>query len=456
MKKIIVLLVVFINTSSYGQNIIGKWSGVLKVQEINLKLIFNIYKTDKGLVSTMDSPDQGAKDIPVTATEFENSILKLTMEKANIAYEGILKTKDTIMGDFVQSGQSFPLILIKKKERAREIPRYQEPTKPYLYHSENIFFDNKKDSIRFAGTLTLPSKKGKFPVVILITGSGPQNRDEELFNHKPFLVLSDHLTKKGIAVLRFDDRGVGKSTGTFNNATTMNFATDVESAIQYLKTRKEIKKNKIGLIGHSEGGVIASIIANSSDDVDFIVLLATPGLRGDKLMLLQKNKIEKQSGISDLEISEGQKIFNHIYELILNSENSNQKLNDDINNFLALKYDSQLTINQIKIVSKQLTSPWMYFFLKFDIKTSLMNVKCPILVLNGEKDTQVPAKENLKSIKNALIKGNNDNVTIKELSNLNHLFQESITGLPNEYAIIEQTFSPIALKVISNWILKQL
>jgi len=441
--------------STFSQSVIGNWEGVLTVQTMQLKLIFNINNTDKGLVSTMDSPDQGAKGIPVTAIDFENNILKLKIDNANIAYEGILKTKDTIIGNFVQSGQSFPLILIKKGENTTEI-RYQEPSKPYSYHSENIFFDNEEDSVRLSGTLTLPSNKGKFPVVILITGSGPQNRDEELFNHKPFLVLSDHLTKKGIAFLRFDDRGVGKSTGTFANATTKNFTADVESAIKYLKTRKEIKKKKIGLIGHSEGGVIASIVANSSDDVDFIVLLATPGLRGDKLMLLQKRKLESQSGMSELEISKGQEIFSDIYELILNSRASNQKLNDDINNILTLKYDSQLTASQIKNLSNQLTSPWMYYYLKFDIKTSLMNLKCPVLALNGEKDLQVPAKENLKAIKNALIQGGNDKGTIKKLPYLNHLFQECETGLPNEYAIIEQTFSPIALNEITNWLLKQL
>lgn len=456
MKKIFFITFLLMHISFFSQSIVGKWEGILNVQTIQLKLIFNINNTDKGLVSTMDSPDQGAKGIPVTAVDFENNILKLKIDNANIAYEGVLKIKDTIIGNFVQSGQSFPLILIKKGENTTETPRYQEPLKPYPYHSENIFFDNKKDNVRLAGTLTLPSKKGKFPVVILISGSGPQNRDEELFNHKPFLVLADHLTKKGFAVLRYDDRGVGKSTGTFGNATTMNFATDVESAIKYLKTRKDIKKKKIGLIGHSEGGVIASIVANSSDDVDFIVLLATPGLRGDKLMLLQKKKIESQSGISELEISKGQEIFSDIYKLILNSNTSNQKLSDDISGILALKYDSQLTDNQIKNLSNQLTSPWMYYFLKLDIKTSLMNIKCPVLALNGEKDLQVPVKENLKAIKSALIRGNNDNGTIKELPNLNHLFQECKTGLPNEYAIIEQTFSPIALNKITNWLLKQL
>jgi hypothetical protein len=274
MKAILALLMMLTTTLFVNaQDITGQWNGVLQVQGMQLRVVFNVSKTDNGYSSTMDSPDQGAKGIPVTNTSFENAKVRFEVANARIEYLGELK-ENKIVGTFKQGGQ------------AQKRP--QEPTKPYPYYSEDVTFQNTKAGIALSGTLTLPKKEGVFPVAILISGSGPQNRDEELLGHKPFLVISHYLTRNGIGVLRYDDRGVAQSTGDFKTATSADFATDVESAMAYLKTRKEIHKRKIGLIGHSEGGIIAPMVASKNKDVSFMVLLAGTGIRGDKLLLLQQ------------------------------------------------------------------------------------------------------------------------------------------------------------------------
>ena len=446
----------------YGQDITGQWNGILKVQGMQLSLVFHITKSDSGLTSTMDSPDQKAFGIPVTSTTFENSKLKLVISTANIEYNGEFKG-DNIEGTFKQSGQEFPLNLTKGIIEKEVILRPQEPKKPYPYYSEDVRFRNSKDSISLAGTLTLPQKDGNFPAVILITGSGPQNRDEELMGHKPFLVLSDYLTRNGIAVLRFDDRGFGESEGNFQTATTFDFAADVESAVEYLKTRKEINKNKIGLAGHSEGGIIAPIVAaRMTDDIDFIVLLAGTGIRGDELLLLQQKLIYSASGVSEVELEKILESNRKAFKLILQSKDD-KILEKELTEFIkeTIKSDStsipaEMTENElVELQVSRITNPWMLNFIRFDPATVLEKVKCPVLAVNGAKDLQVPPNENLTAIKNALDKGGNQNVTIILIPDLNHLFQECKTGLPDEYGEIEQTFSPIALEDITNWIVKQ-
>ena len=462
-KTTLIAFAILTSLSIYAQNISGKWNGILKVQGTQLKLVFNITKTDKGYSSTMDSPDQGAKGIPVTSTSYENSILKLEISSAGIQYEGTLDKENVFVGTFKQAGQSYPLNLTKEKVEKEKVIRPQEPTKPYPYYSEDVKFENKKDKIVLAGTLTLPEKDGSFPSVILISGSGPQNRDEELLGHKPFLILADHLTKNGIAVLRFDDRGTAESTGDFKTATSLDFARDVEFAIKYLQTRKEINKNQIGLIGHSEGGIIAPMVAAESKDIKFIVLLAGTGIRGDQLLLLQQELIGKASGISDSDLQKARVINKGAFDIVLKSSNTDSlkiELTSYIKQAIKDNPESEKPAGMseddyVKLQVNQLTSPWMKYFIKYNPAPILEKVKCPVLAINGEKDLQVPAKINLDTIKKALEKGGNENVTTKELSNLNHLFQECKTGSPSEYATIEQTFSPIALEEISNWILKQ-
>ncbi|TDE01717.1 alpha/beta hydrolase family protein [Flavobacterium hiemivividum] len=460
MRTFSILLIILLSTFTVkAQDITGQWNGVLKVQGTQLRLVFNVTKSDNTFSASMDSPDQGAKGIPVTKTTFENSRIKFEIANAGIAYEGEL-SENEIIGTFKQAGQEFPMNLSRKAIDKEVVKRPQEPSKPYSYYSEDITFENPKASISLAGTLTLPKKEGVFPVVILISGSGPQNRDEELLGHKPFLVLSDYLTKNGIAVLRYDDRGVGKSKGNFKTATSADFATDVESAISYLKTRKEINKKQIGLIGHSEGGLIAPMVASKSKDVSFIVLLAGTGIQGDQLLLLQQALIASANGATETDIKKTIQNNKVLFEMVVNS-NDNQKLKTALTNQIneLLKNDTTAKIpngmtkkTYVSLQVDQITSPWMQYFLKYNPAPALEKVRCPVLALNGEKDLQVPPKENLTAIKNALTKGGNKNATTIELAGLNHLFQESKTGSPADYATIEQTFSPTALEEITKWI----
>jgi uncharacterized protein len=463
MKNIIAFLFTLLLLShTHAQDIAGQWYGVLEVQGTQLRLVFNITKTAGGISATMDSPDQGAKDIPVTAASFENPVLKIAIPKMRLEYEGKLDKDNAIMGTFKQGGLSLPLNLSKNKIERAKLVRPQEPTKPYSYYAEDVVFENKSAQIKLAGTLTLPKKEGKYPVVVLITGSGPQNRDEELLGHKPFLVLADHLTKNGIGVLRFDDRGTAASTGNFGTATTADFATDVEAAVNYLLTRKDVDTKKIGLIGHSEGGIIAPMVAAKSKDVSFIVLLAGTGIAGNELLLLQLGLIAKANGEKDAELEKARLINKNIFDLIVKSKDS-ATLKSELTTYLqrAIKENTDAKPKEmteeayIQGQIKTLTNPWMLFFLRYNPAPILADVKCPVLALNGEKDLQVPSKINLESIKQGLEKGKNKNVTTKELPNLNHLFQECTTGSPNEYPKIEQTFAPIALNEVLNWVLKQ-
>lgn len=450
-KLILILIAILSSFLMTGQEISGKWNGVLKVQGTQLRLSFNVTQTEHGYSTTMDSPDQKVTGIPVEKTTFENSILKLEIPSAQISYQGTLNKDHVIVGTFSQNGQSFEMNLSKEVIQKQVYARPQEPQKPFSYYTEEVKFENKTDHVTLAGTLSLPKKEGNFPAVILITGSGKQNRDEEILRHKPFLVLSDYLTKKGIAVLRFDDRGAGESTGDYTKATTIDLARDVQAGVDYLKTRKEINKNKIGLIGHSEGGVIAPMIAGNSKDIGFIVLLAAPGLRGDKLLLLQKELLERQFGVPENDIQKGQEIFKAAYDIILASSVNDENLKNNLSNYAKSKFDDKTA----KSFVDQITNVWWYNFLRIDPATALAKVKCPVLALNGSKDLQVPATVNLEAIKKALTKAGNKNVTMKELSDLNHLLQECKTGSPLEYESIEQTFSPIALEEISNWLLVQ-
>ncbi|MCE7054233.1 alpha/beta hydrolase [Algoriphagus sp. AGSA1] len=459
---IIALMVLLSSQPLIAQDIAGKWSGKLTIHGTRLTVSFNVSKDENGYETTMDSPDQGVKDIPATTT-FKDSLVVFEVPMAGISYKGIHKDS-LIIGTFKQNNQDFPLNLSKQLTEEKVTPRPQEPEKPYPYISESVTFENRQEKITLAGTLTLPHDKGNFPAVVLISGSGPQNRDEELMGHRPFLVLSDYLTRNGIAVLRFDDRGFGESTGDFSSATTADFSTDVASAIAYLKTRKEIDTTNIGLIGHSEGGLIAPMVAAESADVGFVVLMAGSGIRGDKLLLLQEELIEQVMGTSEAKIENLLQTNSKIFDIILSAEDDlslNSKLKIALEESLEGDYANSIPEGMTKeeFATAQIdlfTSPWVKYFLRYDPSKTLEKVKCPVLAINGEKDLQVPPKENLSAIKQALEKGDNDRVTIKEYKDLNHLFQESDTGSPMEYSVIEQTIAPVVLREVADWIMEQI
>jgi pimeloyl-ACP methyl ester carboxylesterase len=461
MRRITWLWLIFpslISLSVSGQEVTGDWNGILNVQAIQLRLVFHIQKTEAGYSATMDSPDQGANGNPVTSVSYENAVLKLSMAYAKIEYEGRVGADGTITGTFKQMGQSFPLNLSRQAVEKEPLVRPQEPVKPYPYHEEEVSFENKEDGVTLAGTLTLPRQDGVFPAVVLISGSGAQDRDEEIMGHKPFLVLADYLTRNGIAVLRFDDRGTAVSTGDFATATTYDFSKDAEAGVRYLQTRQEIHKKKIGLIGHSEGGCIAPMVAARNKDVAFIVLLAGTGLRGDQILLLQQELIAKASGASEADRNLGKKINEAVYQRVLQATDTEQ-LKTGLTDFLkqAIQnvpeaYKAMYDDHFIAASVNRMTSPWMQYFIKYDPASTLEKVKCPLLALNGEKDWQVPAQVNLEAIRSALTQGGNKRVMTKEIPGLNHLFQECKTGLPAEYASLEQTFSPVALGEILTWI----
>jgi pimeloyl-ACP methyl ester carboxylesterase len=285
---------------------------------------------------------------------------------------------------------------------------------------------------------------------VLITGSGPQDRDESILGHKPFLVLSDYLTRHGIAVLRADDRGTAKSTGVFATATTADFATDVEAGIACLKTRGEINPRKIGLIGHSEGGVIAPMVAARNKDVAFIVMMAGTGVRGDEVLVAQGEAIEIASGKSPEEAAKNAAKEKEMLTLV-ETEKDEALLEKELKEKLAGEVPEPLIGSQIK----QVTSPWFRFFLTYDPASALRKVTCPVLAINGSLDKQVLPTQNLPPIREALKQAGNRHVEVDELPGLNHLFQPAKTGSPSEYAEIEETISPVALEKMSTWILKQ-
>jgi hypothetical protein len=328
--------------------------------------------------------------------------------------------------------------------------RPQNPKQPYPYREEEVQFENKAAGISLAATFTIPQGRGPFPAVFLITGSGPQDRDEAILGHRPFLVLADYLTRKGIAVLRADDRGFGKSSGNFATATTADFATDAEAAVAYLKTRSEVNPRQIGLVGHSEGGIIAPMVAARNPDVAFIVMMAGSGVPGDEILVSQTLLLTEVSGKSHEEAEKNAADEREILALV-KQEKDSAILEKEVREKLAGKIpEAQLGI-QLKAVS----SPWFRYFIDYDPAVALRKVTCPVLAINGEKDLQIPPKQNLPVIRRALEAGGNKNFEVDELPGLNHLFQTAKTGAIGEYAEIEETISPAALEKIASWILKQ-
>lgn len=453
------LLVILLGPLSLSaQTISGNWNGLLEVPGIKLRLVFHLEEKAGALSASMDSPDQGAFGIPATSVTFTSPLLRIQIAALLLEFSGTLNDKgEEIVGTFKQGGASFPLKLQRRVIEAPAAPkRPQEPKLPLPYYTEEVSFENPEAGLVLAGTLALPRKEGKFPVAILVSGSGPQNRDEELMGHKPFLVLSDFLVREGFGVLRYDDRGVGKSTGNFVVATSADFASDARAAITFLQTRKEVLPNRIGLIGHSEGGMIAPMVAEKAGkDLSFIVSLAGTGVPGEALLLRQQELIGKSVGMSTEELDKTRAFNQKAYQVIkanIGRDSAEKVLYAD---FIAL-LSPELPKDQQDVAFSQtmatLYSPWFRFFVQFNPAKVWEQVKCPVLALNGEKDLQVDPVQNLPAIESALKKAKNKDVTVQVFPGLNHLFQHAESGAVEEYEKIEETFAPEALQAIVAWL----
>lgn len=462
MKKMVVLSFLIVSLNLFSQDISGKWYGKISVMGTELHFGFDFALANSAYSGTMDIPQQNAKGIPLSSVTFEDKTLVFKFDQANFSYTGKLNDSNEFEGVFSQNGQNLPLKLSRTQTEVKKVKRPQEPKPPFNYEIEEVTFVNEKDKITLGGTLTSP-KLDNFPVVILISGSGQQDRNSEILGHKPFWVIADYLTKNGIGVLRIDDRGIGQSGGDPTTSTSHDFATDIEAAVSFIKTKKGVNPKKIGLIGHSEGGMIAPIVASKDKNINFIVLLAAPGIPCDELLMEQTYLIAKVSGASEVEIAEAQKNNKLIYDLVKSNKTYNDLKSDLENVFINIFKNDQSFANlsetdKNQMISQQIESvsyPWFRNFVRFKPEEYLKKVKCPVLVLYGENDLQVPPKSNMTGIKNALDKAGSKKVTLKEYPKLNHLFQESVTGSTDEYGAIEQSFSPTVLTDIKDWILIQ-
>lgn len=433
----------------------GVWQGALEGNGMRLRLQLHVTHGDqKQLLAALDSPDQGISGLPAVKVSQKEAAFHFEIPVVTGVYDGTINVaKTTITGNWTQNGVVQKLEF-KRSDQLLELRRPQTPAKPYPYREEEITFPNDKVKISLAGTLTLPPGIGPFPAAVILSDSGPHDRDETIAGHHPFLILADHLTRKGIVVLRFDKRGVGKSTGDYASATTEDFASDAEAALAYLKTRKEIDVRKIGLIGHGEGGMIAPMVAARSKDVAWIVLLAGPGLKGEDALLLQSETILKAAGVNEDQLARTLDFNKQTYALIRQERNPatlEAKLNDLVQ---SSTMSASLPPAALQSQMRMLLSAWFRYFLDYDPIPALQNTICPVLALYGEKDTQMPPKENLSKIQKAMQDTGNRDFQSAELTGLNHLFQHGPAGSPTEYGGIEETMAPEALNAVSDWAVK--
>jgi pimeloyl-ACP methyl ester carboxylesterase len=436
----------------------GVWLGTLK-GKTDLRLGFSVVATPGKLTATMSSVDQGVDGIAVKEVIERDGTVRFELPSIKATFEGKMNKEGTeIVGEWKQ-GTTLPLTL-KRVSKLPTAKRPQEPKRPFPYREEEITYENKKAKVKFAGTLTLPKGDGPFPAVVMITGSGPQNRDEELLGHKPFLVISDYLTRRGIAVVRVDDRGVGGSTGDNNSSTSADFAEDALAGVAFLKSRKEIDAQHIGLIGHSEGGLVGPLAASMSRDVAFVVMLAGPGLPGDEILIEQNKLILKAGGASQDAIDRQLKwlaMALPIVKLEQDSKVAEKRIRAELAKWkeAAGEKDKAMAdfISTREKAVGTLTTQWFRYFLSYDPRPALRKVQCPVLALNGEKDLQVPCKDNLDAVAKALKEGGNKDYTVREFASLNHLFQTCKTGGVEEYGAIEETIAPVVLETMGDWIL---
>jgi pimeloyl-ACP methyl ester carboxylesterase len=448
------------------RNIDGAWLGTLDVG-MQLRLVFHFEKdAQQNYSAKIDSPDQGVNGIPTTSVYVVADSVRIMMDAINSKFEGVLLNDTTLAGSWSQGPATIPLTL-KKVNELPTVNRPQTPLPPFPYTVEDVEFDNADKSVHLAGTITYPSAGGPFAAAILISGSGQQDRDETIAGHKPFAVIADHLTKQGMAILRLDDRGTGKSTGEVEKATSADFANDIETAIQYLSGHPAIDKNKIGLIGHSEGGLIASIIASRNKNIEFMILLAGPGTKGSVLLADQVEAIMQASNVPGPSAKAFKTLYSQVIHHSLTAKDTAAAITAAISTYYSWKKNAPGTVltdlgittdkideENIRTMVREFSKPWMKYFLQSDPVPYLQNTNAKVLALNGEKDVQVLPQPNLAGITAALQKSKSPVYEVKEMEGLNHLFQTCRQCTPAEYGMLEETFSPMALQAMSEWLKK--
>lgn len=454
-----------------------RWKGVIDLPGgVQLEFVVAQSAGPDGLIARMDIPMQGVSSAPLQDVAREGDILRFTLKPPGAPEAVWAKFQVTVddgagtaSGSLSQAGGTFPVRMTRLAAGETGLPRRpQDPVPPFPYAQEEVTYTNAEDGTRLAGTLTIPEGPGPHPAVVLITGSGPQDRDEALMGHRPFLVLADHLTRQGIAVLRSDDRGVGGSTGSVDAGSSTIFAGDALAGVALLKARPEIDPARIGLVGHSEGGIVAPIAAARSRDVAFIVLLAGTGVPGRDVLREQRRLVMKAEGVADQQVEGAAESMDKAIELAASGAD-NAAVEEEVRAAVereleqarqstdpaARQQAEQAAASIDAIVRAQagvLTAPWFRSFLAFDPREALRQVRCPVLAINGSLDAQVSPAQNLPEIRKALEEAGNTDVTIVELHALNHLFQTCETGAPSRYQKNEETFAPKALEVVSTWI----
>jgi len=432
----------------------GLWQSALETHGMRLRLQLHVaHDTDGQLVGALDSLDQQVSGLPAIRMEFKEAAFRFEIPAVAGTFEGTLNAaKNKLIGTWSQTGAEEKIEFVRS-DQPLELRRPQTPSKPYPYREEDVSFSNAPAGVTLEGTLTIPKGAGPFPAALLIAGSGPNDRDESLASHRPFLVLANHLTRKGIAVLRYDKRGIGKSTGSVDKATTLDLASDAQAALACLKTRKEIDPAKIALIGHSEGAIIASLLASRTKDVAWVVLLAAPATFGEETLLNQSELIGKAADLTDEQLEASLNFDQAAYDLV-RTEKDPAVLREKLTSLVReTGLGAAMPPVLLETQMRMMESPWFRFFLDYDPLPNLETLQVPVLALYGQKDLQVPAKANLPLLKQALQDAGNKDADVRELPDLNHLFQHAYSGTPAEYAAIEETFSPDVLHIISDWLL---
>ncbi len=475
MKRMFIgLIVLALAGRAMAQDITGSWQGLITAGGANLHLVFNIKKTsDTGYTATFDSPDQKVFGIACSKVGLVKDSIFIEMAIINGSYKALWDKKDGFTGVYQQGGGHIGLDMkriteAQKATLAADPVRPQTPKPPFNYFSEAVEYDNADKSLHYGATFTRPNGDGKFPAVIIISGSGTQDRDGTIFGHKLYWVLADYLTRNGVAVLRVDDRGAGKSSmgKDINSATSLDFSYDVETSLNYLETRTDIDKKHLGLIGHSEGGMIAPMVAARRKDVNFLVLWGAPAIGGAGIQTAQSAAAIRKLGVDSASVNAYVSLNLQILGMFASSatkEALDQKITPVFDDWK--KVQSQKTLDAlfgpnsnvtaqdaIKTYNRLYDSAWWRFFITYDPAKDLGRVKCSVLAINGAKDTQVDAKANLPVIKEILIENGNKKIEVKELPGLNHLLQTAGTGEVAEYEKISETMSPGAMNIICSWI----